>query len=429
MEMEILETADYLEILKNELAPAQGCTEPVAAALAVARARELLGMPPEAVELAVSTNIFKNAMGVGIPGTREHGLPMAAALGAVYGNSEDGLRVLAGMDAETESRAKKFLETHPPKITLKSPSPDRLYIRAVCRNGNREASAVIAGRHDRFVSEQVDGRELSVPGRKQTDLSENIPLNLAGIYDFIREVPWENLAFLEQGLEINRDMAKEGLTGNYGLAVGAGLSDAESQGGRQQEFWKNAVAYAAAACDARMDGCPLPVMSLAGSGNMGLTAGLSVDIMARNRGESDETRLRAVALSQLVSIHIKRQLGKLSALCGCAVASSIGASCALVYLWEGGLPEMQNAIRLMIADISGLICDGAKPGCALKIATSLQAAYQCALLAIRRRSPTQRDGIVAKEAEDSIAHLAQLGNIGMKATDETLLQIMLCNQQ
>lgn len=428
MEMEILETADYLKILQNELALAQGCTEPVAAALAVARARELLGMPPEAVELAVSTNIFKNAMGVGIPGTREHGLPMAAALGAVYGNSKDGLRVLAGIDAETESKAKQFLENHPPKITLESPSPDRLYIRAVCKNGNREASAVIAGRHDRFVSEQADGRELAVPGR-QADRAEDIPLSLAGIYDFICKVPWESLGFLEQGLKINRDMAKEGFTGHYGLAVGAGLSDTEAQGDRQQELWKNAVAYAAAACDARMDGCPLPVMSLAGSGNMGLTAGLSVDIMARNRGESDETRLRAVALSQLVSIHIKRQLGKLSALCGCAVASSIGASCALVYLWGGGLEEMQNAIRLMIADISGLICDGAKPGCALKIATSLQAAYQCAVLAIRRRSPTQRDGIVATEAEDSIAHLAQLGNIGMKATDETLLQIMLCNQQ
>ncbi len=419
-----METKNYLAILRAELRPALGCTEPIAVALAVARAREALGGMPDAVRLRVSRNILKNAMGVGIPGTGMVGLEVAAALSCVAGRSAYGLEVLAGAGEEDCARARRLAAQRLVQVEAKE-TDKKLYIEAELTRGGHTALCVIEDTHMNIVLVTLDGAvlERGQPQGQHAGAAAEHALSVAGIYRFATTVDAGELQFLRDVIQMNEAVAQEGLRRDYGMRVGRVL---RGDGPESEVSLKDyAVAYTAAAADARMAGCTLPVMSTAGSGNQGLTATLPVVAVARRLDLDEESLLRAQALSQLITIHIKTHIGRLSPLCGCAIAASIGSCCGVTYLLGGALEAMQCAVQNMIADISGLICDGAKSGCALKIATSVASAMQCAQLALAGVSAGCLDGIIATDVEQTIRNLGSLGNLGMQTTDRVILDMMI----
>lgn len=419
-----MEIQKYLDTLRRELKPALGCTEPIAVALAVTYAREALGSLPERIDLAVSCNILKNAMGVGIPGTGMVGLEIASALGCVAGHSCYGLEVLSDATPEACAQAREMVDQGCIHVMAKE-TEQKLYIEACVSSSGHEAICVIEGTHTHVSSLSCDGRILArdtSPAMRPAAESAT-DMNIDGIFSFIQVVEEDQLAFLREVIAMNDAVARNGLEQDYGMRVGKVL-----QNGRDMEAMSladYAASYTAAAADARMAGCTLPVMSTAGSGNQGICASLPVVAAARKMGCPEERLLRAEALSQLTTIHIKTHIGRLSPLCGCAIASSIGSACGVVYLMGGGLPQIHFAIQNMIADISGLICDGAKSGCALKIASSVASAMQCAQLAMAGVGASSLDGIIAGNVEDSIRNLASLGSKGMKDTDHVILDMMI----
>ena len=414
----------YIHALKSEIKPALGCTEPIAVALAVARAREALGRLPEKLDIRVSRNILKNAMGVGIPGTGMVGLEIASALSCIAGHSAYGLEVISGARQEDYDRARAYAQQGVIHVST-ADTEKKLYIEAHAFAGSDEAVCVIEDAHTSITHVQLNDQviEHHAVCAAHAGAQASHDLSVAGIHEFATTVDTEQLFFLRDVIAMNDRIAREGLDGEYGMRVGRVL-----QGGRTMEemtLSEYVCAYTAAAADARMAGCTLPVMSTAGSGNQGICASLPVAAAARKLGLGEEKLLRAQALSQLVTIHIKSHIGKLSPLCGCAIASSIGSACGMVYLLGGGLEEIHFAIQNMIADISGLICDGAKSGCALKIASSVASAMQCAQLAMAGVGATRLDGIIAEDVEYSIRNLANLGSEGMKKTDHVILDMMI----
>ncbi len=414
----------YLNALHGEIKPALGCTEPIAVALAVAKARETLGQLPEKVELWVSCNILKNAMGVGIPGTGMVGLEIASALSCVAGHSAYGLEVLSGASAKDYEAARAYAATGCIHVHTNE-TDKKLYIEAHAFGDGHEAVCIIEDAHTDITHVQLDDTVIEHHAAQSAHpgASTMYDMDVSGIYDFITQVDVQELSFLKDVIAMNDAIAREGLTHDYGMRVGRVLQDGRSM--EDMSLSDYVCAYTAAAADARMAGCTLPVMSTAGSGNQGISASLPVAAAARKLGIPEEKMLRAEALSQLITIHIKSHIGKLSPLCGCAIASSIGSSGGVVYLLGGGLTQILFAIQNMIADISGLICDGAKSGCALKIASSLASAIQCAQLAMAGVTATKLDGIIAEDAEVSIRNLANLGSSGMKKTDQVILDMMI----
>lgn len=414
----------YLDALRQEIKPALGCTEPIAVALAVAKARETLGCLPEKVDLWVSTNILKNAMGVGIPGTGMVGLEIATALSCVAGHSEYGLEVLSGAGPQDYEQARTYASAGSIRVQKKD-TEKKLYIEAHAHADGHEAICIIEDAHTHIAHVQLDEHVLEHDASQtlHPGSSSTHQLDVAGIYAFATGVDVDELRFLNDVIAMNDAIAQEGLSKDYGMRVGRVL-----QSGRAMEemtLSDYVCAYTSAAADARMAGSTLPVMSTAGSGNQGISASLPVVAAARKLGIDEEPMLRAEALSQLITIHIKSHIGKLSPLCGCAIASSIGSAAGIVYLLGGGMDQILFAIQNMIADISGLICDGAKSSCALKIASSLASAVQCAQLAIAGVTPTKLDGIIAEDPEMSIRNLANLGSVGMNQTDRVILDMMI----
>ncbi|MDD2550761.1 MAG: L-serine ammonia-lyase, iron-sulfur-dependent, subunit alpha, partial [Bacteroidales bacterium] len=379
----------YIDLLKAEVVPALGCTEPIAVALAVAKAREVLGEEPKQVELLLSANIFKNGMGVGIPCTDTTGLPIAAALGAVYGNSSDCLEVLKGVDDKVVSKAKAFVEEKRVSIGVKKDS-ERLYIEAICYGAsNNTSKAVITTKHSNISRIELNGEVVECSGEMKVGDNENtgsdskvvIPLTVSSIFKFATAVPYSQIEFIHKTVEYNNAIAQEGLLNECGLMVGKKLKELVEKGILCDDMMNSAMSLTAAASDARMAGSDLPVMSNSGSGNQGLTATLPVYSVALRLNSDDEQLARALVLSHLIAIHIKRYLGRLSALCGCVVAAA-GAGCGVAYLMGGGEKETVYTIKNMIGNITGMICDGAKEGCALKVSSGVGAAIQSALLAL-----------------------------------------------
>ena len=404
-----------------------GCTEPAAAALAVAKAREVLGRPVEGLRLQVSGNVLKNAMGVGIPGTQQQGLKVAAALALAGGKASDGLEVLNGTTDEQRAEAERLLRTDVIQIELAS-RPETLYIRAECTGGGGSAAAVILHEHSHFHSIERNGAivwEAQDPSQEADDGPGYGTLELAGIWEFVQNVPCGQLAFLRRGVEMNLAIAQEGLRRRYGLGLGRRLyADAV----QAQDAAALAVAQTVAAADARMAGCAMPVMSTAGSGNQGIATILPAVLFARQLGADEDRTLRAVALSQLVTLHSKQYTGRLSCLCGAANAAAMGTACAAVYLQGGGRDAVERAVRNMAADTAGVICDGAKPGCALKLATGLQAAFRAAALAVDGICVSGFEGIVHQDAGQTIRNIGRLCTEGMDPTDPVILQMMLAKQ-
>ncbi len=419
----------FINLLKAEIVPALGCTEPIAVALAVAKARETLGETPTSIKLFLSPNIFKNGMGVGIPGTGMIGLHIAAALGAVFGKSSQGLELLTGISDNVVDEAKTIVDNNRVSIEIKE-GIEKLYIEAICSNSDGEwAKAVITERHSNIVLVEKNGVVIECNENQDTNaedrsLKEKISLTVEAIFDFITRVPFADIEFILTTVDYNDAIAQEGLSKEYGLSVGRKLKEYIEKGILSDDLMNNAMYLTAAASDARMSGSTLPVMSNSGSGNQGITATLPVYSAAKSLKSDKETLARALVLSHLVVIHIKNYLGRLSALCGCAVAA-IGAGCGVSYLMGGGLKESIYTIKNMVGNITGMVCDGAKEGCALKVSTGVSAAIQSALLALEGIVISSNDGIIDEDIEKTIQNFGRVGSEGMNQTDKLLLDIMV----
>lgn len=418
---------DIIQLLKKEVVLALGCTEPAAVALAAAKCKEVLGEMPESVEIFASTNILKNGMGVGIPGTGMVGIPIAAALGVIKGDSSKLLEVLSDVKKEDVDKAKLMLELGKVKVNLKD-TKEKLYIEAICRSEKSFSRTIISGEHTSFVLIELNGEKIySVDDKKKSSAKdkEYETLTIDKIYEFVNKVQIEDIEFLLQGAQINKKLSDEALNNKYGLAVGKNLYENIKNGRIQDSMEMHAKYTTSAAVDARMSGCILPVMTNTGSGNQGITVSLPVLAVAETSKTDKETLIRALALSNLVAIHIKSNLGRLSALCGCVVAST-GACTGITYILGGKLPNIKYSIKNMIADISGMVCDGAKCGCALKVSTGVSSAIQAALLALNDVEVSQNDGIIDRDVEKTIKNLCELGTKGLSEADNVILNIMTC---
>ena len=420
------EREKIIDLVKREVVPAIGCTEPIAVALCVARATEILGCTPEKTEVLLSANILKNAMGVGIPGTGMIGLTIAIALGALICKSEYMLEVLRDSTTEAVERGKKMIEQHCIDIKLKEGITEKLYIEATCSAGSHCATAIIAGSHTNFVYTSHDNEVLS-DNRTASgeDVSEeDTELTMRKVYDFATTAPIEEISFILEAARMNRRVAEEGLRRQYGLGVGKMMDTQIRKHILADDLPTFATKLTAAAADARMAGVMMPVMSNSGSGNQGITCTMPVVACALRMQCDDEKLARGLMMSHLTSIHIKHHLGRLSAHCGAMVAGTASA-CGIALLLGGGLKDMERTVRNMVGNVSGMICDGAKSSCALKVATAVGAGIQAVLLAMAGTEVPGNEGIVDDDIEACIANLGRLGSTGMKEADKVILDIML----
>jgi L-cysteine desulfidase len=420
------ETRDQiLALIHQEVVPAVGCTEPMAVALCVARATEDLCRRPEKIKVWLSANMLKNAMGVGIPGTGMIGLPIAVALGAIVGKSEYQLEVIKDLQPETLEEGKKFIDGDRIDIKLKPNITEKLYIEVECEAGDDKAKAVIAGSHTNFVYEERNGQVL-LDKRKCLGTEgeqEGLQLNLKTVWDFAMTSPLEEISFILDARKLNLAAAEASLKGNYGHCLGKTMDRPLSKGIFGNSIFSRIISKTASACDARMGGAMIPVMSNSGSGNQGICATNPVAVYAEENENTEEELIRALTLSHLTAIYIKQSLGKLSALCGCVVAS-IGSSCGITYLMGGGYDDICHAVRNMIANLTGMICDGAKPSCALKISSGVSTALLSAVLAREGKHVTEAEGIIDKDVDRSIHNLTSIGKEAMCSTDDMVLDIM-----
>lgn len=408
-----------IALIHREVVPAIGCTEPMCVALCTAKATEKLGCRPDKIEAYLSANILKNAMGVGIPGTGMIGLPIAIALGAIIGKSEYRLEVLKDLTPETLEEGKTFIAEDRIAIRQKQNCCDKLYVEIICSAGDKSASAVIAGGHTRFVDETTGPSGHSDSAAD----SEDIALNLSLVHDFATTAPLDEIRFILEARTYNMNAAREALKGNYGHNLGKTIDRPLSKGIFGNSIYCHIISRTASACDARMGGAMIPVMSNSGSGNQGICATNPVCVYAKENENTEEELIRALTLSHLTAIYIKQSLGKLSALCGCVVAS-IGSSCGITYLMGGDYEHICFAVKNMIANLTGMICDGAKPACSLKITSGVSTALLSALLAMEGKCVSSSEGIVDDCVDKSIHNLTSIGADAMCKTDDMVLNIM-----
>ena len=414
------------DLIQREVVVATGCTEPGAVALAVAKTRETLGTTPDHVELKLSKNVFKNAMGVGIPGTGMIGLPIAVAIALVSGDSRRGLEVLT-VPAHVVDEAKQWLANNGSCIAigLKERCEDKLYIECTCTKGDDRATAIIAKRHTNFIYVSRNDQVLldcnnsdaahAAEGCDEPQFTERM------VYDYATTAPIDELMFILETVKLNSAASQEGLKG-YGLNTGKILME-----NAEGDIVHTVIAQTVAASDARMDGCTLPVYSNSGSGNQGIACTLPIYEYAKAKHCNEEQMVRALILSHLTSIYVKRGIGRLSALCG-IVNASIGVSCGIAYLHGGTFEQIGYAIKNMINTIAGMVCDGAKPSCALKMSTGLYSAFVSAELALHDKVVDACDGLSEKDLDCSIRNLGRLGREGMDQTDDIVLDIMTHKQ-
>lgn len=414
-----------IDLIHQEVVPAIGCTEPIAVALCVAKATETLGIKPEKINVLLSANILKNAMGVGIPGTGMIGLPIAIALGALIGKSEYQLEVLKDSTPDVVEEGKRFIEEKRIHISLKENIEEKLYIEVCCEAGDDKATAVIAGGHTTFIYIERNGEVLF---QKQHTAScekeeECLELNLRKVYDFALNAPLDEISFILETARLNKAAAERSFEGNYGHGLGKMLRGTYEHKVMGDSVFSHILSYTSGACDARMAGAMIPVMSNSGSGNQGISATLPVLVFAEENDKSEEELIRALMLSHLTVIYIKQSLGRLSALCGCVVAAT-GSSCGITWLMGGTYDQVSYAVQNMIANLTGMICDGAKPSCALKVTTGVSTAVLSAIMAMENRCVTSVEGIIDEDVDQSIRNLTKIGSKGMNETDKLVLEIM-----
>ncbi len=423
---------ELLQLLRREVIPAIGCTEPIAVALCVARAKELLGCEPDEITVYLSKNVYKNALAVGIPNTGMTGLPIAIALGATVGKSAYLLEVLRDATPESVAYAKDYMLRVPAQIHINYEAPSILYIHAEVRKGEQMAQATIMDEHTNFVeSNEVRGERLEARGERREENGE--ALSLRRVYDFATSVDTSELAFLLEGAQMNTAAAETSFAEQYGHGLGRLLRANTLTATPEMEklfgntLFTKIISYTCGACDARMSGAMVQVMSNSGSGNQGISCSIPVYLYAKENNCDEERTLRALALSNLTVIYIKQSLGRLSALCGCVVAAT-GSAAGITYLMGGNYEEITYAIKNMIANISGMICDGAKPGCALKVTSGVATAIFSAYLAMQHSYADSTEGIVEDDIDRTIRNLTRIGHDGMKVTDDLILDIMTHKQ-
>ena len=406
-----------IALVHQEVVPAIGCTEPMCVALCTAKATEQLGCRPERIEARLSANILKNAMSVGIPGTGMIGLPIAIALGALIGKSEYQLEVLKDLTPEALEEGKRFVAEDRIDIKLKEGVCDKLYVEMTVFAGDKKETAIIAGSHTHFVT------DASAVQHGATVKDDGIALNMQLVWEFSTTAPLEEIQFIEEARKLNMNAARESLKGNYGHNLGKTIDRPLAKGIFGNSIYSHIISRTASACDARMGGAMIPVMSNSGSGNQGICATNPVCVYAKENENTEEELIRALMLSHLTAIYIKQSLGKLSALCGCVVAS-IGSSCGITYLMGGDYARICASVKNMIANLTGMICDGAKPSCSLKITSGVSTALLSSLLAMEGKCVSSGEGIVDNSVDKSIRNLTNIGADAMCKTDDMVLNIM-----
>lgn len=425
--LEKSEREQIIALIHREVVPAIGCTEPIAVALCVARASEILNnRHPQRITAQLSANILKNAMGVGIPGTDMIGLPIAIALGALIGKSEYGLEVLKDCTPEAVEEGKQLIDTQAIQISLKEGIEEKLYIEVCCEADGNKATAIISGGHTHFVYESLNDEVLLniQSGAGHEGGETEMELNLRKVFEFATTTPIEEIRFILEAKRLNKAAAERSLAGNYGHELGKTLRESRSEKHLMGDnTFTHILSYTSAACDARMAGAMIPVMSNSGSGNQGIAATLPVVVYAEDNQKTEEELIRALTLSHLTVIYIKQSLGRLSALCGCVVAAT-GSSCGITYLMGGGYEQVAYAVKNMIANLTGIICDGAKPSCALKLTSGVSTAVLSAILAMEQKCVTAVEGIIEDDVDLSIRNLTRIGSEGMNETDKMVLDIM-----
>lgn len=425
--LEKSEREQIIALIHQEVVPAIGCTEPIAVALCVAKASEILkNRHPQRITAQLSANILKNAMGVGIPGTDMIGLPIAIALGALIGKSEYGLEVLKDCTPEAVEEGKQLIDEQAIQISLKEGIEEKLYIEVCCEADGNKATAIISGGHTHFVYESLNDEVLLniQSGAGHEGGETEMELNLRKVFEFATTTPIEELRFILEAKRLNKSAAERSLAGNYGHELGKTLRESRSEKHLMGDnTFTHILSYTSAACDARMAGAMIPVMSNSGSGNQGIAATLPVVVYAEDNQKTEEELIRALTLSHLTVIYIKQSLGRLSALCGCVVAAT-GSSCGITYLMGGGYEQVAYAVKNMIANLTGIICDGAKPSCTLKLTSGVSTAVLSAILAMEQKCVTAVEGIIEDDVDLSIRNLTRIGSEGMNETDKMVLDIM-----
>ena len=419
------ERRQIIALVKSEVIPAIGCTEPIAVALCVAKAAEVLNKRPEKITVFVSANILKNAMGVGIPGTGMIGLPIAVALGALIGKSAYQLEVLKDSTPDAVEAGKRFIEEKRINISLKDDIEEKLYIEVCCEADTDKATAIIAGGHTCFTYIMHNG-DILLDKQTTSCIEEEedvLDLTLRKVYDFAMTTSLDDIRFILDTARLNKTAAERSFEGEYGHGLGKILRGTYEHRIMGDSVFSHILSYTSGACDARMAGAMIPVMSNSGSGNQGISATLPVLVYAEENGKSEEELIRALMLSHLTVIYIKQSLGRLSALCGCVVAAT-GSSCGITWLMGGTYEQVAYAVQNMIANLTGMICDGAKPSCALKVTTGVSTAVLSAIMAMENRCVTSVEGIIDEDVDQSIRNLTKIGSKGMNETDKLVLEIM-----
>jgi len=413
----------YVQILKEELVPAMGCTEPIALAYAAAKAREVLGCIPEKVEIGASGSIIKNVKSVIVPNT-DHlkGIPAAATAGIIAGDASKELEVIANVAPGKTAEMREFLEKTP--ITVEFVDNGFVFeIVVKVTKGDSYALVRIVNYHTNIVLIEKDGEkllEVVVEGEKEEGLTDRTLLDMESIWEFINTMDVDDVReIIARQIEYNTTIAEEGLRGNYGANIGSVLLDTYGTDVRTR-----AKAMAAAGSDARMNGCELPVIINAGSGNQGMTCSLPVLEYAKEFGCDEDKTYRALTLANLVAIHQKTGIGRLSAYCG-AVSAGAAAGAGIAYLCGGGYEEVIHTVVNALAIVSGMVCDGAKASCAAKIAASVDAGILGYNMYIRGQEFVAGDGIVTKGVEATIVNIGRLGKDGMKGTNEEIIKMMI----
>ncbi len=417
----------YIKTLKREVIPSEGCTEPIAIAYAASIASENLDEKIKFINIKLSANVIKNALGVGIPGTGQVGIEIAAALGVVIKKSYKKLTILSNFKKEELEEANKIVKENIINIAQKD-TDKSLYIEVEVIGEKSKCVVVIEDIHTNVTLIRKDEEILLDKKIDNLNNEEDEDYNLfkiESIYNFAKNCKFEDIKFILESAKMNGKVSAEGLKGGYGLEVGNKIIEKGNFNLFSNDASNKIIAASAAASDARMDGCTMPIMTTAGSGNQGIACSMPVAETAYILKKSDEELARALVLSNLVTIRIKKHMGRLSPLCGAGIAGATGASCGITYLLGGNLQNIKYCINNMLSDVSGMICDGAKQTCALKIATGTNAAIQCANLAMNGITATSNDGIVSQDVEKTIESIEKLIKNGLKNVDNTILDIML----
>ena len=414
---------DLLSILISEVKPALGCTGPTSVSYTVSVAKDAVGGKVRNVKLIVDRDTYKNSIAVGIPGISERGVVIAAALGAVCGKSEAKLEVLKDVTTQDEIDAKELVDDG--KVELKIDWDIKgvgLYIEALVETDKGTGRVIVAKTHTNVVLVESNGKVLyKSPEDEINDvLDESKDLinkyNVRDFYDFAMKVPIEKLKFLKEAIDLNKKLSEIGLDENLGKGFGSAYLRLKEG----KNIYMKAKAYTAAASDARMAGENVSAMSCASSGNVGITASIPLYIVAQVQGSREELLLRALSLSFLLTIFIKNQIGRLSAMCACAIGASIGVGAGVIVLSEGSFEEVEDTIKNIVGSIGGIICDGAKLGCALKLSNAVGTAIESTYLAMDGVSIPSGDGLVCGSADETLRMLGRIARYGMVETDKTV---------